>query len=140
MSHNLQNLMKIEHIGVVVSDIPKALRTYSDLFGYKLLSGPFEDHLQQAQICFIGNSTDDPFRIEIIAPLGEGSHLQRLLEKGAGAYHICYEVQDIEKTLSHMRDKGCLVVREPVPAVAYKGRKIAWFFTPTRQLVELVER
>ena len=32
-----------------------------------------------------------------------------------------------------------MVVSGPVPAVAFGGRQIAWLYTPTRQLFELVE-
>jgi methylmalonyl-CoA/ethylmalonyl-CoA epimerase len=31
------------------------------------------------------------------------------------------------------------MVSDPMPAVAFGGRRIAWLYTPTRQLLELVE-
>ncbi len=132
--------MTIDHIGVVVPDIDQAIKTYKDLFGYSLLSGPFDDPAQQAKVCFVGTDSDDKVLIELIVPLVENSHVARLLARGGGAYHVCYKVADIDQTLDYMREKGCLVVSNPVPAVAYGGRRIAWFYTPTRQLVELVER
>jgi methylmalonyl-CoA/ethylmalonyl-CoA epimerase len=57
-----------------------------------------------------------------------------------GAYHICCEVDDLDSTVRELRSRGCLIVREPAAAVAFEGRRIAWFYTPTRQLMELVER
>jgi methylmalonyl-CoA/ethylmalonyl-CoA epimerase len=38
-----------------------------------------------------------------------------------------------------MKSKRCLLLGDPVPAVAFGGRRIAWLYTPTRQLVELLE-
>jgi hypothetical protein len=32
-----------------------------------------------------------------------------------------------------------MLLGEPVPAVAFGGRRIAWFYTRTHQLFELVE-
>jgi methylmalonyl-CoA/ethylmalonyl-CoA epimerase len=83
---------------------------------------------------------DGDLPIELVAPAGDDSPVKKLLEKGIGTYHLCYEVDDIGEALEHVRSQGCLVVSEPVSAVAFEGRRIAWFYTPTRQLTELVER
>ena len=32
-----------------------------------------------------------------------------------------------------------MIVSKPVPAVAFQGRRIAWIYTSSRQLFELVE-
>ena len=130
---------KFDHMGVAVQDIHAAILVYQDLFGYKLLSGPYDDPQQQATVAFLGLGEPHEFVVELIAPLGKGSHVARLLEKGGGAYHVCYEVADIERTLTDLRSMRCLIVREPAPAVAYQGRRIAWIMLPTRQLMELVE-
>lgn len=131
--------LRFNHLGVAVSDIKKALTVYEDLFGYKLLSGPFDDPQQQATVCFIG--TDEPAHVvfELVAPLNDDSHVARLLAKGGGAYHVCYEVDDIDAAVAALRAKGCLLVNRPTPAVAFEERRIAWLYTPTRQLMELVE-
>lgn len=127
-------------MGVAVHDIHAAIPVYQDLFGYKLLSGPYDDPQQQATVAFLGFGKLHDFVLELIAPLGEDSHVARLLKKGGGAYHVCYEVADLEKTLSDLRMRRCLIVQQPTPAVAYQGRRIAWVMLPTRQLMELVER
>lgn len=132
--------MLIDHLGVAVADIEKALETYADLFGYKLLRGPYDDPTQQARVAFIGSGQEGDVVLELIAPLGDDSHVARTLAKGVSAYHVCYEVEDIEKTLEEFRGKGSIIVSNPVPAVAYDGRRIAWVLTPTRQLTEFVER
>jgi methylmalonyl-CoA/ethylmalonyl-CoA epimerase len=124
---------------VAVHDIHAAIPVYQDLFGYKLLSGPHDDPHQQATVAFLGSGQPHDFVMELIAPLGDDSHVARLLKKGGGAYHVCYEVADLDRTLRDLRLKRCLIVRPPTPAVAYQGRRIAWVMLPTRQLMELVE-
>jgi methylmalonyl-CoA/ethylmalonyl-CoA epimerase len=62
-----------------------------------------------------------------------------LKKDGGGAYHLCFETSDIEAALTHAKDNGCIVISGPVPAVAFDGRRIAWIYTRSRQLFELVE-
>jgi methylmalonyl-CoA/ethylmalonyl-CoA epimerase len=78
--------------------------------------------------------------IELIAPLTDDSPIRSMLNKnGGGPYHLCFETSDIEAALAHAAANGCIIVFKPVPAVAFEGRRIAWIYTPARQLFELVE-
>ncbi len=134
------NAFRFRHLGLAVSDLESATRIHQDLFGWKLLSGPFEDPVQEARVAFVGTGEPGGFVLELVAPAHERSHVARLLAKGMGAYHICCEVDDLDGVVRELRSRGCLIVREPASAVAFEGRRIAWFYTPTRQLMELVER
>jgi methylmalonyl-CoA/ethylmalonyl-CoA epimerase len=128
------------HLGVAVKSIAKAIPVYQELFGYELLSGPFDDPIQRVSVCFLGRRTAGEIVIELVAPLGTDTPIDRVLAKGVGAYHTCYEVEDLDRSIETLRSKKCLIVSEPVPAVAFANRRIAWLFTPTNQLVELVEK
>ncbi len=132
--------LKFSHIGVAVPSIEQALPTYQAVFGYVILSGPFHDPVQKVSVCFLGTGEFGDLVTELVAPADEHSPISKILANGVGAYHICYEVEDIEDTLAYVRSKGCIVIGKPAPAVAFEGRRIAWFYTPTRQLVEVVER
>ena len=116
------------------------MKVYEDLFGYKLVSGPFEDPIQRVSVCFLGRGTANDITIELVEPLDDRSPIRKTLDKGGGAYHICYEVSDVDATLRNVADKGCIVVSRPAPAIAFGNRRIAWFYTPTRQLIEIVEK
>src|SRR6185295_12436886 len=113
-------MMRFDHMGVAVADLKKAVPLDERLFGYRVLSGPFDDPAQQATVIFVGSGTPGDFVVELIAPLNDASHVARVVAKGAGAYHVCYEVDDIEKTLADMRAQGCMIVSGPTPAVAYQ--------------------
>lgn len=132
--------LKFKHIGVVVPSIERAVDSYRSIFGYRVLFGPFEDPIQKVSVCFLATEQSDDATIELVSPSSEHSPVSKFLANGIGAYHMCYEVEDIEVTLAHVRSKGCVVISHPVPAVAFAGRRIAWFYTPTRQLIEIVER
>jgi methylmalonyl-CoA/ethylmalonyl-CoA epimerase len=124
---------------VAVRSLPDAIGIYERLFGYRLLAAPVDDPLQRVSVCFLGVEAGTAPAIELVAP-GEGeSPIRSVLARGIGAYHVCYAVGDLERALAEARAGGCVVLGEPVPAAAFAGRRIAWIYLPTRQLVELLE-
>jgi methylmalonyl-CoA/ethylmalonyl-CoA epimerase len=131
---------KLMHVGVAVSTLGPTTELLSALFGYKVVSGPFDDPIQKVTVNFLAKSAEDVAEIELIAPLAQDSPIRSMLAKdGGGAYHLCFETSDIDAALAHAKSNGCIVVSPPVPAVAFQGRRIAWIYTRSRQLFELVE-
>jgi catechol 2,3-dioxygenase-like lactoylglutathione lyase family enzyme len=86
--------LRFNHIGVAVPDIRQASATYQAIFGYVVLSGPFDDPIQNVSVCFLGTGEPGDLTMELVAPLGDDSPVSKMLAKGIGAYHICYEVID----------------------------------------------
>jgi methylmalonyl-CoA/ethylmalonyl-CoA epimerase len=131
---------KLLHVGVAVPSLGPTTELLSTLFGYKVVSGPFDDPIQKVSVNFLAKSNEDVAEIELIAPITEDSPIRSMLAKdGGGAYHLCFETSDIDGALIHAKNNGCIVVSGPVPAVAFQGRRIAWIYTRSRQLFELVE-
>jgi methylmalonyl-CoA/ethylmalonyl-CoA epimerase len=131
---------RLLHVGVAVSGLDPAAKMLNSLFGYKLVAGPFDDPIQKVTVNFLKQSSNDAAEIELIAPLTDDSPIRSMLAKGSGAaYHLCFETTDLDGALAHIKGQGCIIVSQPAPAVAFGGRRIAWFYTPTRQLFELVE-
>ena len=131
---------KLLHVGVAVPSLDSTSELLSSLFGYKVVSGPFDDPIQKVTVNFLAKSVNDPAEIELIAPLTHDSPIRSILAKDRGAaYHLCFETSDIDRALIHAQNNGCIVVSAPVPAVAFQGRRIAWIYTRSRQLFELVE-
>jgi len=134
------NHMHFHHIGVAVADIDKSLPHYRDILGYTVVDGPYDDPIQRVKVAFITNPDTANPCIELIAPHDTEAPVNRYLSKDAGAYHLCFTVDDMEAALNVMRAKGWMLISGPVPAVAFQMRRIAWLFMPTRQLIEVVER
>lgn len=131
---------RLHHVGVAVAQLDAPAQLLDSLFGYKVTSGPFDDPIQKVTVNFLRQNADDAAEIELIAPLTDDSPIRSMLAKGSGAaYHLCFETTDLDGALDHVKSKGCIIVSPPAPAVAFGGRRIAWFYTPTRQLFELVE-
>jgi len=141
MQHGLSmSSLRFHHIGIAVPDLDAAVASYEKLLGCRLIDGPYEDPVQKARVCFLNTPEAGHPTIECVAPASPDSHVHRLIGKGAGAYHLCYEVPDLAAALETARAAGCLLVSGPVPAVAFGGRSIAWLYAPSRTLLELVER
>jgi len=133
--------MTMHHVGIAVANLDQAIEVHQAIFDQRLLRGPYHDPLQHVSVCFMQHPAwgTGP-EIELVAPASSKSPISSWLHKQIGAYHICYETGDLDAALAHVRKHHCVVLGTPVPAVAFSGRRVAWFFTPTRQLTELVER
>ena len=131
---------RLLHVGVAVPELGPTTELMTSLFGYRVISGPFDDPIQRVSVNFLTTQPSDIAEIELIAPLTEDSPIRATLAKGGGsAYHLCFETADLDQALAHAVRLKCLIVSQPAPAVAFGGRRIAWIYTKSRQLFELVE-
>ena len=126
------------HVGVVVRDLSAAIPIFKNLFDYKVVSGPFDDPVQNVSVCFLSRGEGDTV-MELVAPFGPNSPIDRTLKAGGGTYHVCYQVPDIRAAIDHLTGQDSLLVSGPVPAVAFEMREIAWLMTDVGLLVELVQ-
>ena len=111
---------KVDHIGIIVRDLDKAIKVYSEALGLKLkMTEVLEEY--QVKIAFIpvGETL-----IELIEPLGPGRAQQFLKEHGEGLHHICFRVTDIDKMLGRVGKKLTLRDKKPRPGAA--GSRIAF--------------
>jgi methylmalonyl-CoA/ethylmalonyl-CoA epimerase len=136
----MKSTFTFHHVGIAVSALESAAAFYRQTLGFSMVSGPFEDPIQKVAVCFLGTPGRETGPVELISPLDTASPVNGYLAKGIGAYHVCYEVDDLEDALSHLQSAGSLQLTEPAPAVAFGGRRILWCFAPTKHLIELLER
>jgi methylmalonyl-CoA/ethylmalonyl-CoA epimerase len=129
---------KFHHVGIAVQDLAAAIPAFKTLLNYDVTSGPFDDPLQNVSVCFLSRGEGDTV-LELVAPLGPNSPIDRTLKRGGGTYHVCYEVPDIQQAIRHFTDHDSLLISGPVPAVAFRMREIAWLMTDAGLLVELVQ-
>jgi methylmalonyl-CoA/ethylmalonyl-CoA epimerase len=127
----------IDHIGIVVPSLDDAQAYYMQQFGYQPSGGRIVDPLQDVELQFLHD--DAGVRIELICPLSADSPVARALKQGGGLNHICYRVPDLDASVKAMVDANAKLVREPRPAVAFDGRRVAFLYTRQRELVEFVE-
>jgi methylmalonyl-CoA/ethylmalonyl-CoA epimerase len=132
--------MRFHHIGYAVKDIRRYLDDFlMPMFSPVSVTEPVSDPVQQVTVCFAempGGTV-----IELVEPLGDKSPVNSIIGSSRGGlYHLCYEVDDLDRELERFRSKGCLPLGKPVPATAFKGRRIVFLLTPERDLIEFLER
>ena len=129
--------MTIDHVGVVVESLEASATYYIRHFGLRRVSGPIVDALQDVELQFLED--DRGQRIELVRPVSARSPVARALAAGGGVNHICYQVADLAAAMESLVGDGAKTVRQPLPAVAFNGRRVAFLYTRQRELVELVE-
>jgi methylmalonyl-CoA/ethylmalonyl-CoA epimerase len=129
--------LAFHHVGVVTSDLAASTAVYEGL-GYEA-SGVIDDPLQGVTIVLCTRDSDA--MIELIAPKSADSPAAGWLKRiKAGAYHTCYEAPDLVAALAHFSELGLKPLAEPVPAVAFGGRRIVFLWGHHTGLLELLER
>ena len=101
---------KIHHVAILVKDLEKAGKLYSDLFGMEF-SGPYEQ--EALDVRFLSS----PLGINLVAPLTPGGPSAKALERrGEGLSMLIFNVPDIEEAIADMESHGVrLVGREERP-------------------------
>ena len=131
--------MKINHIGVAVEDIHCACCEYGKL-GFEKEGNIFVDTGRRIQVQYIQN---DMLRFELVAPIckEESSPVDCFIGKRKAyvMYHICYEVEDLDASISEYKQKGYFLLEEPKNSDAMGGYRTAYLFQKCVGLVELVE-
>lgn len=133
------NHLKLHHIGFVVSSIQESAESFALSVGAIWDGNIVFDPVQKVHVSFFqGHHPTDPL-IELVEPGGPESPVSQFLERGGGLHHLCYEVKDLDSHLRFCQAAGTLIIRPPVPAVAFRGRRIAWGVTKKRLLMEFLE-
>ena len=98
------------------------------------------DPRQNVRVTFLHTSGENDASIELVEPVDESSPIVAFLKKGGGLHHVCYEVDSLEEQSERSRAARAVPVKPPQPAVAFGGRRICWFYTAERLLIEYLER
>ena len=91
------------------------------------------DELQNASLCLL--TLQDGTRLEIVA----GPAVESYCKKNMTYYHICYEVDDLKRSIDDFVANGAMLVSSPKPAKLFNMKKVAFLYT-TYGIIELLER
>jgi methylmalonyl-CoA/ethylmalonyl-CoA epimerase len=128
------------HIGFVVASIHTSVQGFLDSLQAEWDGIIFHDPNQSVRVTFLHGKVAASPVIELVEPAGENSPVIPFLKRGGGLHHLCYETDSLENQLALSRAQGELVVKPPLPAVAFGGRRIAWVYTRNKLLLEYLER
>jgi len=129
---------KIDHIGIAVADLDKALEFYRDQLGLEFKGFEVVDE-QKVKVAFfpVGES-----KIELLESTDPEGPVGKFIEKkGEGVHHLSFRVSDIESKLRRLKELGVALIDEK-PRYGAGGAKIAFLHPRSTGgvLIELCER
>ncbi len=128
---------KLDHIGIAVSDIDLALEFYSKALGLKCTH--IEEVLDQhVKIAFL---LLGEVNLELLQSTDSQGAVAKFIEKkGEGIQHIAFQVEDIEKEMTALKEKGVEFI-DASPRKGAHGSRIAFLHPRSSHgvLIELVE-
>ncbi len=131
-------IKKIDHIGIAVNSIEKALEVFQDALGLEL-GGTEVVETQKVKVAFLKVGET---RLELLEPTEEDSNVgKHLAKRGEGIHHVALEVADIQGAIKQLQDKDVkLLNKEPVPGA--HNTRIAFLHPKATHgmLTELVEK
>jgi methylmalonyl-CoA epimerase len=128
-------IKRVEHIAIAVDSLGESIKLMQDTFGLKL---EYEEAVGTVQLAML--PVGETYIELLEGKTADSSVTKWIAEKGAGLFHICFEVEDIDGALDELRAKG-VKLRDEVPRIGHGGSRIA-FLDPASTgnvLIELAE-
>ncbi|MBU5257270.1 methylmalonyl-CoA epimerase [Tissierella praeacuta] len=129
---------KVDHIGIAVKNLNETLRFYEDILGMKSVNEEVVEE-QKVKVAFLPIGDTE---VELLESTEEDGPIAKFIEKkGEGIQHIAYRVDDIEKAIEEMKEKGIKMIDEK-PRYGAGGAKIAFLHPKSTfgVLIELCQR
>ena len=105
--------------------------------GYSAEGNTILDEYRGIEITFLQK---DGYEVELVSPVRKDSVAYGLMKKyGNAPYHICYETQDMDTEIGHLRDNGYVLWEEPHAAVAFENKRVCFLIHPYMGMIELKE-
>ncbi|HEX3791249.1 MAG TPA: methylmalonyl-CoA epimerase [Pseudonocardiaceae bacterium] len=132
----------IDHVGVAVPDLDKAIAFYRDTFGFECTHEETneEQGVREAMLHAPGDAATST-AIQLLAPLRPDSTIGKFLDtRGAGLQQLACRVTDIEAVSAALRERGLrLLYPEPRHGTANSRVNFVHPKDAGGVLVELVE-
>lgn len=123
------------HLGYACAALDKD-RAQFERMGYVAEAAGFEDPAQGIRGLFMTGAGP---RVELLENLPGSATLTPWLAQGTRIYHFAYEVPDLAAALAWARAQRAVTTVQPVAAVAFNGRRIAFVMLRTGFMLEFIE-
>ena len=101
--------MHIDHIGIAVRDLDKAIATYEKILNKKL-SKTERVESEKVETAFFQTGES---KVELLGPTTPDSVIQKFVDKkGEGIHHVAFEVDDIHSEMKRLKDEGFTLLNE----------------------------
>jgi methylmalonyl-CoA/ethylmalonyl-CoA epimerase len=130
----MEQLIRIEHIGIAVKDLATAEALYTKLLGAE----PYKREAVESEGVITSFFKTGPNKIELLESTRPDGLIAKAIEKrGEGIHHIAFEVADIRAEMARLKAQGfTLLNEEPKPGA---DNKLVCFIHPKSAGGVLVE-
>ena len=127
----------VDHIVVAVKDLDAAVASYETIYGVDV-SERREAPAAGMKMAFFRFAES---YVELVSNIDDkGPIAKRLAERGEGVHLIAMQVDDLEKTVAELRDKGVRLVGDPGPGNPITGQVFVHPLATGGVLTQIVQR
>jgi len=133
---NAEKALAIDHLGIAVRSIDRALKFYQEQLGFTVaLRETVEQERVHAAMLPVGES-----RIELLEASAPDSAIAKFIDKrGEGLHHVAIKVPDLAGAVERLKAAGARLLNEPRPGA---GGHLYVFVHPSATggvLLELIQ-
>lgn len=110
--------MRVEHLGIAVSDLAAAEAIYTDLLGVP----PYKrETVESEHVLTSFFATANGPKIELLASTNpQGPIGRHITKRGEGLHHIAFGVENLDAEISRLEKKGYRLISGPKPGADHK--------------------
>ncbi|MFC0470024.1 VOC family protein [Halalkalibacter kiskunsagensis] len=121
---------KIEHVGIMVTDLEVSIAFYRDVIGLELLDSLTLDN--GTHLGFLGFANAQETVVELVCKTDN-----ELLEEGR-VHHLAFTVNGLEAEVERLKSMDISFVNESISTLP-NGSKLIFFYGPDRERIEFFE-
>jgi methylmalonyl-CoA epimerase len=123
---------KLDHVGIVVKNVEEAASLYGKMLGLKPWSMGVKEDIKNG-VRLLSLPIGDTF-IELIQPTSPKNRFAKFLrERGGGLFHICIFVEDFDKEVQALKEKGFKPEEEMANISPEHPFRLAWLSPKSTQ-------
>ena len=122
----VSSLKKFHHYGLAIESF-EVTSHFLKALDYELGQSVYDDN--QKIFCSLNTHKTLP-PIELLWAGTDKSPIDNILKnKGSSIYHLCYEVEDLDKLLEEFKARNIrfLCLSQPKPAILFNNRKVCFY-------------
>ena len=130
--------LAFHHLGLAVRRPERAIPWLEGL-GYQI-GQTVRDELQKVNLIMC--SSPSMPAVEIVFESGTAGPLAGILKANATMiYHVCYETESLDHSLSAIKNDSIVVlaISPPKPAILFQGRKVSFYQIQGFGMIEIME-
>jgi catechol 2,3-dioxygenase-like lactoylglutathione lyase family enzyme len=128
--------IRASHVGIRTTDFEGLINWYIEKLDFRLIQ---KWNVGDLQLAYLAPANDNNFWIEILSiGSNEPEQAQSIV---SGFQHLCFEVDNVDKTLAELNNRGVKTMREPfnVPVIGKRCGFIADLFGNVIELAESIK-